>query len=234
MILALTSAILLSLLGCAHEQVHPARTAARIDHVIVGVPDLDKAVQQIEDLTGVRPAIGGVHPGRGTRNALMSLGDGTYLELLAPDPAQSVDNDDVRPLRTLTEPTPVGWAVSAGDAASLRRTLARAGVATTEPEPGSRNKPDGTTLYWVTFDFEGFDDPLAPFFIVWNDPALHPSRTSPGGCSLVGLSIGETPPGRLRSAIAPLHLNVKVKSAAAPTMHISLACPKRAIELGQE
>ena len=52
-------------------------SAAQIDHVILGIDDLDRGVKAFEAATGVKPVYGGKHPG-GTHNALVSLGDG-YL-----------------------------------------------------------------------------------------------------------------------------------------------------------
>jgi hypothetical protein len=226
------SAIALLLLGCATARpATPAAETIRIDHVIVGAADLDAATAEIERLTGVRPVIGGVHPGRGTRNALLSLGDGTYLELIAPDPAQAVDTEDLRALRALDRPTPFGWAVSANDEAALRTALSSAHIATTDPRPGSRAKPDGSVLRWVTFGYAELDDPHAPFFIVWAEPALHPSRTSPRGCRLSGLAIEGPDAAAISRAIAPLGLGAAVKKAAEDRMRLSLSCPKGEVSL---
>jgi len=61
---------------------------SELDHIVLAAPDLDEAKRSFNDQTGVMPMDGGPHENLGTRNALVSFGDGVYLEIIAPDPEQ--------------------------------------------------------------------------------------------------------------------------------------------------
>lgn len=203
----------------------PAPPVATIDHVIIATPDLEQGMAELERLTGVRPAVGGAHPGRGTRNALMSLGQGAYLELIAPDPAQPADVPEAKRLRTLAALTPDGWAVSPTDGTALRASYAAGRISLTPPVPGSRLRPDGVRLSWQTFGFRDEDRWTAPFFITWGDMRLHPSAAAPGGCTLAGLLVRDPAPARLDLLLRPVGLPVPVIAGPAPAMEVRLRCP---------
>jgi Glyoxalase-like domain len=207
---------------CLFTPAIAAETRAQIDHVILGIDDLEHGIAAFERLTGVRPAYGGKHPG-GTHNALVSLGGGTYLEIIAVQPGAAAPPQFAE-LAKLQSLTPVGWAVST-DLAHLRAELDPAHLQLTEPRAGSRVTPAGATLSWQTASLrEGFDE--APFFIAWAPESPHPSSTSPKGCTLLGLRVGgpnHKVLGALRDA---LHLGVEVADAPAPSLRLSLSCPR--------
>jgi hypothetical protein len=203
-----------------------------IDHIMVGTNDLHVGMAELERSTGVRPKYGGVHPGRGTRNALISLGPHTYLEIYAPNPAEPSTNEEVAALKKLKNLTPMGWVVSADDLSVLMQRAAASGSRLLKPESGSRRLPNGTVLHWSTFGFDGFDDPVAPFFIHWDDQRVHPSRTSPRGCHLVALQIADPAAAKLRSAIDPLKLRVQVRQSHARRITMKLRCPKGLVTIG--
>src|SRR5262245_8519341 len=88
-----------------------------LDHALLGCSELEAGIAFVEQHTGLRAAFGGVHPGRGTQNALLSLsaanaqGLGRYLEIIAPDRKQSAGISPLLDkLKKLTEPRLVGWA----------------------------------------------------------------------------------------------------------------------------
>src|ERR1700733_1973535 len=96
----------------------PVRDATdAFDHILLGARDLDVGIRWVEERTGVRAKFGGNHPGAGTCNALLSLGTGHYLEIIAPDPAQA-NAPDVRKLRDLSSPKIIQWAIQTEDIAA--------------------------------------------------------------------------------------------------------------------
>jgi hypothetical protein len=201
-------------------------SAAQIDHVILGIDDLDRGVKAFEAVTGVKPVYGGKHPG-GTHNALVSLGDRIYLEILAVQQGVTVPADyaDLKKMKTLT---PVGWAVSSKDTAELRNRLSAAGIAVSEPVGGSRTTPTGSTLSWQSFALNE-RSPELPFFIVWSEQTAHPSTTSPSGCKLQRWTIASPRVKEIEQLRQALDLSVDVVEAKPATMRLSLTCSKGAV-----
>lgn len=217
----------LALLAVLSLPTAAATPSAQIDHIMLGIDDLDRGVKAFEEATGVKPVYGGKHP-RGTHNALVSLGDGTYLEIIAVQKG-SKPPDDYAGLAQLHTLTPIGWAVSSKDSAQLRSRLQAAGMAVTDPSPGSRTTPAGKTLSWQTFDLkDNFEE--APFFIVWSAQTPHPSTTSPTGCTLQQWRIAGPHQKNLEQLRHTLELRVDVADAKATAMRLALACPKGAVE----
>ena len=114
--------------------------SAQFDHLVVGIRSLQEGIGQFRHLVGVEAAAGGTHPGRGTENALVSLGPHEYLELIAPQAEARLSDTDAR-LRELDRLTIVTWAVAVDNADSVRETLKKAGFATTLPQHGTRVTP---------------------------------------------------------------------------------------------
>lgn len=216
----------LALLAAVSLPTAAATPPAQIDHIMLGIDDLDRGVKAFEEATGVKPVYGGKHP-RGTHNALVSLGDGTYVEIIAVQKGVSPP-EDYAGLAELHTLTPIGWAVSSKDSTELRKRLNAAGMFVTESSPGSRTTPAGKTLSWQTFNLKNnFEE--APFFIVWSAQTPHPSTTSPGGCTLQQWRIAGPHQKNLEQLRHTLELRADFADAKATAMRLALACPKGAV-----
>jgi len=195
---------------------------AMLDHILLGTSDLDAGIAYLERQSGVRAAFGGVHPGRGTRNALASLGPLHYLEVIAPDPQQS-GVPDTFGLRPLATPRLVTWAVHLSDIAGHARSLASAGIAFDGPAAGSRNRPDGRVLNWQSLRLKDDRHGLLPFFIEWGAGSIHPSADAPKGCSLVRFEVAAPDSGELAKTFATLGIDVLVAKAGRPQLRATIA-----------
>jgi hypothetical protein len=207
------------------EALAPA-AAVQIDHVIVAIGDLQVGMDRFEEMTGVRPVLGGEHPGRGTRNGLVSLGPRLYLELLAPQEGAELP-EDAAGLSELTELTPWGWAASTDDIDATLAHLTEAGYTTMLPEAGSRATPDGGLLRWRA---GGVAEPLirgAPFFIEWAEGSPHPATTSPQGCELGVFTIYSPDAEALERFRSLVSVGVDVVATEDPQerFELTLRCP---------
>ena len=216
-IAAAGGAVLTPLLTWAANEV-----PSLLDHFILGCDDLDRGIDFVEKHTGVRAAFGGIHPGRGTRNALLSLGERKYLEIMAPDPAQKLTPQIPR-LRELKEPHIVGWAVHPADMTQLAAHLREAGVAFKDPQPGSRQRPDGKVLHWKSLTLNDDHDGLLPFFIEWSADSLHPSADAPKGCRLVHFGAVAPQPHDLAKLVALLQIDLPISRGEKPALQATIA-----------
>jgi hypothetical protein len=199
-----------------------------IDHVIVGTANLEEGIRQFTELAGAAPAIGGQHPGRGTQNALLSLGSRTYLELIAP---VSGPPPEMKFLSDLKQLSAIGWAIGTKDLEATKRRLEGAGFRVTAPRAGSRVRPDGQTLQWRTAGLEDVPGGLTPFLIEWGAETPHPASTSPGGCTLETMEIAGPGLERLGKLVAELRLQAMVRAGTAPDLTFELACPSGRVKL---
>src|SRR5215472_3853991 len=207
---------------------------ADLDHILLGANDLDYGIDWMQERSGVRALFGGVHPGRGTRNALLSLGPRRYLEIIAPDPQQvstTSGNDMANRLRAIQEPRLIGWAVHTDDLASLVQKAAAAGIAIENPRDGSRIRPDGKTLQWKSFTPKKDFDGVLPFFIEWSRSSIHPSQDAPSGCTLQHFFIESPEMEDVRLVAGKLGLEVELKSAKTTLLRARIIGKRGAFEI---
>jgi hypothetical protein len=183
----------------------------QVDHIVIGVRDLDDAEAQFEDRYGLTTIEGGRHPGWGTANRLVPLGD-SYLELVTVvDQAEASDSEFGRWVTTMLDGgSRFGWAVRTDD---LDRTASRLGL---EVANGSRRSRDGQLLHWrIAGVAQAARDCSLPFFIHWGAGTPLPGRAAvvhrAGAVALGELTINGNEP-RLHEWLGTTSVSIRVTS----------------------
>ena len=215
------------------SQVAPVGILSRVDHLVYATPDLQRGIDRIEQVLGLRATPGGQHPGRGTRNALVALGPSSYLEIIGPDPEQPTPAQP-RPfgIDGLKEPRLVTWAVKGTDLDSLARDAVRNGVKLGEVIAGSRRRADGVLLTWRYTDPRTVvADGVVPFVIDWGETP-HPSRTATAGASLIAFRAEHPDPRPVQDALNRLGpRGLRVQRGARPGLIATIRGPRGQVEL---
>jgi hypothetical protein len=162
----------------------------RLDHIsyAAGPEGLGAAAQRIGSALGAGFRDGGIHPRFGTRNFVLPLANGVYLEVVGALDHPAADKAPFgQAVKARSEAGGgwLAWVVAVDDIAPVEARLGRAAV------PGHRRRPDGVDLTWKQIGvLDLLDDPALPFFVQWQcDPAYHPSADGESSIGIVGAEI---------------------------------------------
>lgn len=141
---------------------------------------------------GVEPVDGGVHPRFGTRNIVLPIADGRYVEVVEvldhPASDKAAFGQAVR-ARSAEGGGWLCWVVDVDDLTPFEERIGHDAV------PGNRHRPDGVELRWRQIGVKGLlVDPQLPYMISWETPReLHPSVGGHADIVLTGLEIAGDP-----------------------------------------
>lgn len=203
-----------------------------VDHFVFAGPDLNEAMDLIEERFGVRPTDGGAHVGLGTRNGLLALGGTTYLEVIGPDLEQD-DPSGSRPfgIDDLEAPRLVTWASPSSHPDDLIAKAKRAGVDLGFVIDMSRRKPDGELLEW-RLTVRSWDGPVVPvpFFIDWGQTPS-PAATLQTNVSLSSFTIAHPKADEVNVALSALGLPVEATASDVARLEITIETQKGLVTL---
>lgn len=203
----------------------------KFDHLMWGAASLEQGMAAAERLFGVAAAPGGSHSGLGTCNALLSLGDGEYLEIIAPDPEQDSESRFVEGLKALPEPALITWAVASNDLPGVARQAQASGLQTRGPVATQRTAPGGELLAWELLYLVGHAyGGLMPFAIDWQRTP-HPALTNPPAGRFQRLQLGSPHATALAALFADLQLAVDVVQQAEPSLLVEIEAASGTVTL---
>ena len=211
-----------------------------LDHVLIGVRDLESSASVFADRLGFTLTPEGIHPGRGTHNRLAVLAS-EYLELIAVrDAAEGVFRPSLNRFLESSEGLYM-FAIGTDDLDGTVSKMRRSGVGVSDPTPGARAASDGAPGYtWRSAAVAADATPGSETFLIQHDVAIedrytvpaNPTRHANGATRVhrlvlavhdadgaaaawarLGLrKVAVTPAGRVRMALANSYLDL-----AAPT-----------------
>lgn len=149
-----------------------------LDHIIIGVNDLDAATEIFRDKLGLIPSGGGTHATGGTANRIIVIGD-TYLELIAVRTPAEAQSSIVA--RLAKGEGYLNFVLSSNDLQADSVTMKARGVAIVGPEKGSLKAEDGRTRGWLRTNIERLDLTQHYPFLIQHDSTGAERRTRLAG-----------------------------------------------------
>ena len=203
-----------------------------IDHLVFATRDVDQTVAELAELLGVKAAAGGRHLGYGTRNSLLSLGPGVYLEIIGPDPGQPPPGDGYwYGIENIKKARLVTWTARLEHIERVAAHAHAQGYETGDVHKVFRETPEGDRLSWRLTMPTGSGDGLVPNLIEWDEGCPHPSETSPPGVDLVELRGHHPAPDTIRPMLDAIGVELTIYPASTPGLSALLDAPTGPVEL---
>lgn len=188
-----------------------------LDHLVVTCADLDAGAVWVEGRLGVPLEPGGRHARFGTWNKLLSLGDGLYLEVIAPEPGTAPAVPRWFGLEAAGAPALGNWVVRTGDLSGL------------PPEAGEALALSRDALTWTVMVPPDGGLPFGggfPTLIRWGE-GRHPADRLPDrGVRLLALEVAHPRAARMRELAALDDPRVAFVEADAPGLRARLSTPR--------
>lgn len=211
----------------------------RLDHIVIYVPDLARAMADYTEL-GFRVEPGGTHAR--TENALISFADGSYLELLALQKnwkrpliklaaklgfieRSAAKKTDMywRLLRWISRGTGiVDWCAGTDDIAATLEQWERAGLDHLGHQAFDRTRPDGQVAKWYLGSAKTMDLPFLIEDISARDirvPATGIDAHPNGAIGISQISLAVDDPEKMRARFEALGLSQMDKTNIQMTAH---------------
>ncbi len=205
----------------------------KIDHIVYVVLDLEEAIEDFRVRTGVTPVFGGYHTSKGTKNALVNIGQGAYLELITVD----LDNIEIAAPRwmgvdLISEAQVTRWSLKSDQLEGDSRALKTFHSSMGRIEGGQRKTASGGLLSWMMImPLAAPAVEIAPFVTSWGKESIHPTQDLSPVCPLLDIQFIHPEPATLKEVWSQLGLSYSITQGPKPRIKIVLDCPQGKIEL---
>ena len=197
-------------------------------HVALWCDDLEKSSAVFAEKTGYQPLEGGRHERPGTWNKLCGAGKGAYVELIAADPDNQLDDVMRRLVEGCADLSPSIVAFKCGDLAGAAVKARESGVHAEGPFSLSRTGEDGSEVEFEALSLHHAKHRL-PVLLDWKD-APHPSEILGDGLNIVEIGARSPDPQDLSTLLQKLRIPLNVQRADRAGFYIRIDGPSGTFE----